>query len=287
MKLSGFTFIRNGIKFSYPFQETLRTLLNLCDEVVIAVGKSEDGTLDAVKKLSTPKLKIIETVWDSTLKGGKTLAAQTDIALSHCTGDWCLYLQGDENIHENDYVLLLRDIARSDEQQSVEGVLLNYLHFYGNYTTLATGRKWYRHEIRVVRNNRNIVSWGDAQGFRKKINSQRFEKIKCLQSQAKIYHYGWVRPPQEQDLKLYAFNRLYEETPTHEWTFGNSPLFDISTFTGTHPMVMQEKIAHDARWAQLFSAKLTPKPLLHKVSDWIESLTGHRIGEYKNYQLKE
>lgn len=58
MKVSGFTIIRNGQKFDYPFIESIQSMLNLCDEVIVAVGNSEDQTLELVKAIDSPKSKL-------------------------------------------------------------------------------------------------------------------------------------------------------------------------------------------------------------------------------------
>ena len=80
MKVSGFTFIRNAITYDYPIVEAIRSILPLCDEVVVAVGNSEDATLQLIQSID-PKVRIIETVWDDTVReGGRTLALETDKA---------------------------------------------------------------------------------------------------------------------------------------------------------------------------------------------------------------
>ena len=63
MKVSGFTFIRNAIKYDYPIAEAIKSILPICDEVVVAVGKSDDETLSLVKGID-PKVRVIDTVWD-------------------------------------------------------------------------------------------------------------------------------------------------------------------------------------------------------------------------------
>ena len=166
VKISGFTFIRNGIKFGYPFRQAILSILPICDEVVIAVGNSDDGTRDAILSLDSPKIKIIDTVWDeSKREGGHVLAEQTDIAFSHITGDWGFYIQGDEVIHEKYLPVIRAAMEEHLHDDNVEGLLFNYFHFYGSCDYIATSRDWYRKEIRVVRNLPEIRSYRDAQGF--------------------------------------------------------------------------------------------------------------------------
>ncbi|MFM8456405.1 MAG: glycosyltransferase, partial [Ignavibacteria bacterium] len=134
MKISGCTFVRNGFLLGYPVKESLHSLLSLCDEVIIAIGNSEDETLQYVQSLNNPKVRIIETIWDDSLReGGKILAQQTNIALEQCTGDWVIYLQADEVLHEKDRELLKSSMHRANQRPEIEGLLFQYLHFFGDY----------------------------------------------------------------------------------------------------------------------------------------------------------
>ena len=102
MKVSGFTFIRNGIKYDYPIVEAIKSILPICDEFIVAVGNSEDDTLKLIQNISNEKIKIIETVWDdSQRENGTVLALETDKAFKNISKDtdWCFYIQGDEVIH--------------------------------------------------------------------------------------------------------------------------------------------------------------------------------------------
>jgi len=103
MKVSGFTIIRNGIKFDFPIVEAIKSILPVCDEVVVAVGKSDDDSLGLINSISDKKIKIIETVWDESLReGGRVLADETNKAFEAISkdSDWAFYIQGDECVHE-------------------------------------------------------------------------------------------------------------------------------------------------------------------------------------------
>ncbi len=205
MNVVGFTFIRNGIKFDYPFLESIHSLLPLCEQVVVAVGASEDDTLAQIQALGNPKIKIIETVWDESLReGGRVLAEETNKAFDAIQeADWCIYLQGDEVLHEKDYAVILKHLEKYKNDAETEGLILNYLHFYGSYNFIGDSRKWYRKEIRIVRNDKSIRSYRDAQGFRKE------GKKLCVRAiPATVYHYGWVKHPKHQQLKQQHFNKL-------------------------------------------------------------------------------
>ncbi|MES2882223.1 MAG: glycosyltransferase family 2 protein, partial [Bacteroidota bacterium] len=208
MKVSGFSFIRNAIKFQYPIVEALQSILPLCDEVVVAVGNSTDGTRELVASIDS-KIKIIDTVWDDTLAdGGQVLADETNKALKAIADDtdWCFYVQGDEVLHEDGYDEIYRAMQQWKEDDKVDGLLFNYLHFYGSFDYVGASSQWYRNEIRVVRNNKNIFSFKDAQGFRKGGN----KKLLVKPLQAYIHHYGWVREPEVMWAKQCNLGSLYD-----------------------------------------------------------------------------
>ena len=105
MKVSGFAIARNVIKADYPIGESLKSIAPLCDEIIVAVGNSDDGTREYILGLGIPQLKIIDTIWDDNLReGGRVLADETNKALAATDphADWCFYIQADECIHEQD-----------------------------------------------------------------------------------------------------------------------------------------------------------------------------------------
>jgi glycosyltransferase involved in cell wall biosynthesis len=248
MKISGCTIVKDGIKLAYPFIEAIKSILPVCDEVVVGVGKSSDDTKSRVSAINDPKIKVFETVWDTDKRrGGLILSEQTNIAMEKCGGDWIFYIQADEVFHENGIENLKRKLGEIDDKKDVDGLYLAYKHFYGSYFTVQTGRNWYKDEVRVVRNNAGIKSHGDAQGFRKNGG-----KIHAVNSGAEMYHYGWARPPEVMIDKIKSFHRFWHDD---EWISRNcagkgvkeffSDLGNLKAFSGTHPKVMHGKINHD------------------------------------------
>lgn len=285
MKISGFTFVRNGLKFDYPFIESIQSMIPICDEVIVVVGDSEDETLQKILDLNEKKIKIIQTIWNEKLReGGKILAQQTNIALTHITGDWGLYLQADEVIHEKYLDNIFNAMHTHLHNTEVEGLLFNYIHFYGSYDYYADSRKWYRKEIRIIRNNIGVTSWKDAQGFR--INNR---KMKVKEIDAYIYHYGWVKHPKVMMEKIKIFNKLWHDD---DWIAKNIQMKDyfdfsiiekLSKFEGTHPAVMKNRI-DNYNW-KFTPPEKTKMGLKLKILDYIERSTGLRLGEYKNYKI--
>ncbi len=292
-RVSGFTFVRNAVRLRYPVLEAIRSILPLCDEVVINVGVSDDGTLDLIRSLGPdPRLVVFESRWDETkLAGGAVLAEQTDLALDRCTGDVCLYVQADEAVHEDDHPALRAALDRLHADPELEGLLFRYVHFYGSLHTVGRCRRWYRHEIRAVKNGRGVRSWRDAQGFR--VGSGKdARKLRVAHSGARMFHYGWVRPPEAQKQKLAEMERLYHGDAARRRRLEQGFAYDVGEkvepFTGTHPAAMRDFVAANdwpfdprPRLLRLDSLEMAREDLL----DLFERATGIRIGEYRNYEL--
>lgn len=290
--ISGFSFVRNAIRYDYPIVEALRSLLPLCDEVIVAIGECDDGTLEAITRIGDPKLRILSTRWEPTEPAWRVLAEQTQKALEACRGRWCIYLQADEVLHEQDYDTICRALHEADGDERVEAFVLQYYHFYGSYDYIGAGRQWYRREVRIVRNTGEVLSWGDAQGFRKRLPNGKSRPLQARQLPVHVYHYGWVRPPRIMLEKLRHQHRLWHDEEWIRQHLPDSDAFDyrsaytVRRFTGTHPAVMHERIARAQEWTRLFDPSRLPKAPLHiRISDWIEELTGWRIGEYRNFRL--
>ena len=246
MKVSGFTIVRNAVKYDYPAVEAINSILPVCDEMVVAVGKSEDETLKLIRSINSPKIRIIETVWDDGLReGGKLLAVETDKALAAISpdSDWAFYIQADEVLHEQYFPVVRSAMEQCEGNREVEALQFRYKHFYGSYDYIQdNNRKWYTKECRVIKRDPNIVSWGDGMDFRHRDGS----KLLSHRIQAEIYHYGWVRPPQTMVTKQEAFRKLYfpdvelkDKLPENMYT----DLGNLRRFTGSHPAVMLERIA--------------------------------------------
>lgn len=288
MKVSGFSFIRNAIKLDYPIVEAITSILPICDEFIIAVGKSKDDTLALIQSINSPKIKIIETIWDDSLRdGGRVLANETDKAFKHISpdSDWAFYVQGDEVVHEDYLPIIKHSMGKWKDDFNVEGLLFKYKHFYASYDYVANSRKWYKNEIRIIRNLPEMHSYRDAQGFR--IGDR---KIHVKPIEAYIYHYGWVKHPEFQKHKYRSFNSLYHDD---EWLENNIPdvnEFDYSVidslkkFEGTHPRVIQKRV-DKMNWKLNFDPERENFSFSSKLLHRLERILGWRIGEYKNYKI--
>lgn len=286
MKVSGFTFIKNGVRLDYPFVEAIQSILPICDEVVVAVGASDDDTLEVVKNID-PKIRVIETVWDESLReGGAVLAEETNKAFKAIDpeADWAFYIQGDEVIHEQylDQVKSAMEAFKEDEK--VDGLLFKYAHFYGSYDYIGASENWYRNEIRVIKNNPKIYSYRDAQGFRKDDN----QKLNVKAIDAYMYHYGWVKKPEAMQQKQEEFNKLWHDD---EWVAQNvvkADAFDyeahvnlLKKFEGTHPQVMEARLKR-LNWTFEYDISTKKRKLKDSFKFFLRNYLGLDFS-YKNY----
>lgn len=289
MKVAGFTIIRNAIKYDYPVVEAITSILPICDEFIVAVGNSEDATLDLIKNIGSPKIKIIETIWDDNLReGGQVLAIETNKAFDAISPDtdWCFYIQSDECVHEKHLAAIKDAMLKYKDDKHVDGLLFNYVHFYGTYNYIGNSRRWYRKEIRIIRNDKNIRSYKDAQGFRKRDNS----KLNVKQINAEIYHYGWVKPPKAQQAKQENFHKMWHDDEWMKKNIAQAEEFDYSQidsldkFEGTHPKVMQTRV-NAVNWNFRFDPSQIKLSTKDKLLLFIEKTSGWKVGEYRNYKV--
>ena len=258
MKISGLSFVKNGIKLYYPVIESIKSILPIWDEFIVAVGKSEDNTRDKIASIGNPKIKIIDAVWDlNKYPGGMENAHQTNIAKNAYSGDWLFYLQADEVVHEKYLPIIKKRCEDLLDDKEVDGLLFNYRHFWGDYEHCHISHCRYPKEIRIIRNDPAIHSWESAQSFRRIPNFDGLNyrqhkntyKFKVAPVDAYIYHYGGVRPPQLMVNKKKALDtvhkgsekvrQMYKDYPS-EFDYG--PLNKLAYFKGIHPKVIKDWI---------------------------------------------
>lgn len=287
MKVTGFSFVKNAIKYDYPIVEAIQSILPICDHFVVAVGKSEDETLELIKSIAPDKITIIETEWDESLReGGRVLAVETDKAFQAIPkdSDWAFYIQGDEVVSERYLKTIKSAMEKYKDEDAVDGLLFKYKHFYGSYDYVGASSKWYSEEIRVIKNNNQIYSYRDAQGFRKNDN----EKLKVVPIDAYIYHYGWVKDPRAMQLKQENFNKLWHddnwvkdnvvEAEEFDYTAGVSKL---ELFKDEHPKVMQKRI-QEKNWKFSHDISVNKTSLKDKAKRVLKSIGFDT--SFKNYE---
>jgi glycosyltransferase involved in cell wall biosynthesis len=296
MKISGFTMVRNAEKYYFPIKESIASILPIVDEFIVALGDCSDNTRAIIESLESPKIRIIDRVWSEVaFVEGKIFADETTYALQQCTGDWCFYLQADEVIHENDLPIIQQACKNYLLEKKVDGLLFNYYHFWGDYAHYLPFHGWYKNEIRIVRNGASIVSYKDAQSFRK-VNGQKLN-VKAIN--AHIFHYGWVRPPEIMQSKKKEQDSMHHGTAeaalmhaqrNAHFNFGN--MQSVPKFKGSHPQVMKEfmqKIYWQKEINQhplvLNRPKMKHEKLKYRLLSLIENnlLNGNEIFGYSNW----
>ena len=298
MKVSGFTYIRNGFSYDYPFIESIKSVLPVCDEFVVAVGNSTDGTREAIVAIGSDKIRIIDTVWDENLReGGKMFAMQANIALDAISGDWGFHIQADELIHEDALGNIRAEMEKYLHDTDVEGFVFDFYHFYGGYDLIGTTRRWHRREVRIIRNNPLIRSYKDSQGFRMYPSIEKYKEghkgrsLRVAKSTAHIYHYSYARNPLSMRKKDSYFHSFWHDDNWLKKNLSKQSEFDyhnidnLTEFKGTHPVLMKERISkkdwtfHFDRSRAKFSSP--KKRFLY----FVEKGTGWRVGEYRNYKI--
>jgi len=288
MKISGFTIIKNAVLNDYPIVEAIQSILPVVDEMVVLIGDCTDDTEGLIKSINSDKIKIHHSVWNPNLrKGGEVLADETNKAfqLIDPESTWAFYIQGDEVVHENYYNNILAACKKYENDTRVEGLLFKYVHFYGTYDYVGDSRKWYNKEVRIIRNDKKISSYKDAQGFR--VGN---EKLKVKEVDAYVYHYGWVKSPEQmikkqKNVGTFWYNdeelKGYLEQPDY-FNFENYD--SLALFKETHPSVMKNRI-EKKNWKvnlNLSQKKFSFKDgLLYK----FEKITGIRLFDFKNYKI--
>jgi hypothetical protein len=259
----------------------------LCDEVIVAVGNSEDGTLALIQSIDPSKIRIIETTWDDSLReNGAVLADETNKAFKAISpdSDWAFYIQGDEVIHEGDYAEIRAKMEAYVNDLEVDGLLFAYKHFFGSYDFIGASNNWYKNEIRIIRNQKNIYSYRDAQGFRKDDN----QKLNVATINANVYHYGWVKDPRAMQAKQVSFHKLWHDDEWMEKNIEDVEFFPyedhingLARFTGTHPAIMQPRIDR-LNWSFKVEPSRNKKSLKNKLKDLLKFIGIDT--NYRNYK---
>jgi hypothetical protein len=289
MKVTGFTFIRNAVKFDYPVCEAISSILPVCDDFVIAVGNSDDGTVDLIKSMNSPKIRILETTWDESPEMkilGRVFAVETNKALRAIPedSDWAFYIQGDEVIHEKYLDVISDGMKKWKDDKKVDGLLFNYKHFYGSYDYVASSPKWYRNEIRIVRNSKSVYSFRDAQGFRKGDD----KKLNVKPIDATVYHYGWVKEPSVMLKKVINASSYYEGVKWIKNLAGNekfdySSIDSLELFRETHPTVMLDRIQRK-NWSFDYDISFNRLSLKYRTKLFLKDYLGIN-SFYENYTI--
>lgn len=252
-KLGGSIFVRNAIKYDYCIIEAARSLLPVCDHIVILDCSSTDGTEDLLLNSFGHHHKVtlcFNALWDCAPDNTR-LSILANLAKSLIDCEWHFMLQADEVLHEDSYRAIHEATTRGADSFQVRR-----LNFYGNISQhvrldIPTHEKpCDDHPTRLGRHHLNAL--GDGESIEAYNVSQDFvDKIL-------ICHYGFVRKP----LAL-----VDKTVDAYRWFFGGGSQDErfqrmqedkqyrwqeimrqdqMQTFTGSHPKVAKHWIKE--RW---------------------------------------
>ena len=289
MKVSGFTFLRNGQKLGYPFVASIRSILPLVDEFVIALGPCDDNTETMLRAIGDPKIRLIPTQWNENIRSdysvkGFVYGQQKSIALFNCTGDWAFYLEADEVLHESDLPKIRSAMETHLNDERVEALAFDYLHFYGNRNTIAWSPGWYRSEVRVIRNT--IPAWSsESLFFNVVVGHKKSRQPRAAHTGATIYHYGWVRSEAQMNLKSAAVLKYWNNRTQTTVDYSKIDPTVMKPFSGTHPKVVQEWLpAAEGIFQADPNHRLSAREKKHRRMLWLEKNLGLKFSK-RHYRL--
>ena len=284
MKVSAFTFIKNGEILGYPFIQSIKSILPIVDEFVINVGSGEDNTLEVIQAINDPKIRIIQSCWNDNMKNrGYVYGQQKMVAQFNCTGDWAFYIEGDEIYHENDLDRIYMSMKENLDNSEVEALIFDFYHFYGNANSYLDSPGWYRSEARIIKNSLRTYA-PDGLFWLVLDNNKTGRYPRAKHTGAKCYHYGWVRSEAQMNLKSKKVQK-YWGGEANKIDYSKMDQSIIKEFKGSHPKIIQDWIPKETG---VFVAdqdyKLSLKQKKHKIMIIFEKLFGLELSK-KHYKL--
>jgi len=283
MKVSAFTFIRNGEILGYPFIQSIKSILPIVDEFVINVGPSEDRTLEIIKSIKSKKIRVIKSYWSEKMTNkGYVYGQQKMIAQYNCTGDWLFYIEGDEVYHEDNLQDILSEMQNQLDNRNVEALAFKFIHFYGNKNTYLDSPGWYRSEARIIKSNiRSYAPDGLFWLILEKNKVGRYPRAKLLD--ICCYHYGWVRTEHEMNLKSKKVQKYWGGVP-HKIDYKNMDGSILKNFQGSHPKVIKSWLPKVEGLQEVNKDyRLSSKQKKHRIMRTVEKFFGIDLSK-KHYK---
>ncbi len=245
--VSGLTIIRNGVRLNYPFIEAIRSALDICDEYIVVAGDSNDETLERLADLDGEKVRIIHTQWSPLVRPQKCLLAQqTNIGLGYCRGRWCLYLQGNEVLHERDLPRFREMMETHVDNDSIEAMLVERLTFWADYDHyVPVYPRRYKYTARIIRPNIGTYSIRDGMSFAIFDNfSTQGRYPNSIDTGADVYRYDFVHSVEQQARKFSKAVHWSESSQDvdPDFFYQHYPRQFIARFEGSHPAVMGNRV---------------------------------------------
>tara|TARA_B100001175_G_C19498798_1_gene636897 strand:- start:1070 stop:1927 length:858 start_codon:yes stop_codon:yes gene_type:complete len=274
MKVSGFTFIKNGQVLGYPFMESIQSILPIVDEFVINIGESEDDTLDMILSIKDKKIRIIESKWNDEMRDrGYVYGQQKMIAQFNCTGDWAFYIEGDEVYHEKDLNQIKKTMEIHLNDSKVEALVFDFQHFYGNANSVLDSPGWYRSEARIIKNS--IRSYAPDGLFWLVLDSNKKGRYpRAKHTGVSCYHYGWIRSEEQMNLKSSKVQKYWGSEPVII-DYSQMDQSIIKEFKGIHPKIVKDWLPKEVGLFQADSEyRPSSKQVKHQISIKLENFFG-------------
>lgn len=193
--LGGSVFVRNAIKFDYCIRESISSLCEVCDQVVVLDAQSEDGTLDHIRPLKDKyaNLMIAQGAEWECHDRYERLSILANQAKSFLNTDWHFMLQADEVIHEDSYHWIRKAVRNNN---GCESYRVRRINFFGDSDhhfrfDLAQDRKPCSDAVNRL-SIRDFDAVSDAESLGCNPDTNCCDWIDEIQ----IWHYGYVRDEQ-------------------------------------------------------------------------------------------
>jgi len=234
----------NAIKDEYCIVESIKSALVFADEVIVVDGLSSDGTLEAIDSLNDNRVWVKVSPWLYNL-GMNMHAINRSIGIGSCDSDWCMLLDADEVIHEDDAVKITEAISTNN--RDIIAFDCNTLHFYKDYYHLLNGcsdwKDLYTHKTYIVRNYQGIYhgNIGLEPDAHVLMNGNPIPENKIKHIDVNIFHYGHAREKlayirKQNNIRGAFSNWKAEEIKAEDFEW--LPEWKLTKFKGSHPNVM-------------------------------------------------
>lgn len=284
MKVSAFTFIKNGQILGYPFLESIQSVLPIVDEFIINIGESDDDTLEMIKGIKSEKIRILTSTWNSNMSNrGYVYGQQKMIAQFNCSGDWAFYVEADEVYHEKDLDIIKNSMRLYLNENDVEALVVKFKHFYANKNSYLDSPGWYRSEARIIKNT--VRSYSPDGLFWLILDSNkkgRYPNSKKID--VTCYHYGWVRTEHQMNLKSSKVQKYWgKEHENIDYSQIDKTI--IREFKDSHPKAIENWLPKkNGVYMPDPKYKLTLKQKKHRFMIFLENLFGLELSK-KHYKV--
>lgn len=142
-------------------------------------------------------------------------------------------------------------IDRYIDDDRIEGLLLNELTFWGDYKTQIKVYPWkYSKRAWIIKPHFFVLSRGDASGFTVHPKyKEKGRKIRVVDTSARIFHYSFVKSEKHLLMKQRDYSKFWGKDCSSEeikesglYFYKVLPQQFVTTYSGSHPKVMEERI---------------------------------------------